>query len=311
MIAYITHTNISFIPIIGIRLLSVYLFYIIMYVKTDDGRTLYVDARVTGNKPVALFLHGYLENGRIWGGAVRAIQDSCDYIVIDMRGYGYSKTFDILLSDLSTLRYARDINNVLNALKVSSLKFAVGHSFGGVVLQRWIGEYNKTGGVCKKIILLNTSIKTPTKIKSLLDPKNFKYAAMLDLQRSAVRNVIKASSYDTRYFTRSQFTSYWANLLSASAPNLYDFVLSRRACDLYDFLKYDLANVATNISGMQVAYAYSDNDEIINTDEATLLDSCYARNTNITFTTTGLSNAGHVTMHRSDVLDMIRYAALS
>ncbi len=80
-------------------------------------------------KPVLLFLHGYLETLYIWSDFIEQFTDRYRVISIDLPGHGLSGSFDINNMD----RVAHLISLLLDSLSIHNNVVVIGHSMGGYV----------------------------------------------------------------------------------------------------------------------------------------------------------------------------------
>lgn len=93
--------------------------------------------RVSGDGPVIVLLHGFLESGEVWKNFTRRLGKSFRVITIDLPGHGISENFGPVTSMDIT---AEAVHVVLHSLDISKC-IMVGHSMGGYVTLAFAGKY--------------------------------------------------------------------------------------------------------------------------------------------------------------------------
>lgn len=126
-----------------------------MYVTTDDGVRIYVEAEPDNGKPPLLFSNSLGTNLGMWDAQVAPFGESFRVIRYDSRGHGRSDAPD---SHYSIGRLGRDALAILDALEIESAFFC-GLSKGGMVGQ-WLGA-NAPERI-ERMALCNTAAFTPT-----------------------------------------------------------------------------------------------------------------------------------------------------
>jgi len=100
-------------------------------------------------KPV-IFLHGYLENLKMWKGFAEELSRNYKIILIDLPGHGKSKSYH----KTHTMEFmAQKVNEVLEKLQIDKA-IMVGHSMGGYVTLAFAGLFPEK---LKAIVLQNSS----------------------------------------------------------------------------------------------------------------------------------------------------------
>jgi pimeloyl-ACP methyl ester carboxylesterase len=93
--------------------------------------------KVSGNGPVIVLLHGFLESGEVWKKFARRLGKSFKVITIDLPGHGLSENPGPVNSmDMM----AEGVHAVLKSLDISSC-LMVGHSMGGYVTLAFAEKY--------------------------------------------------------------------------------------------------------------------------------------------------------------------------
>jgi 3-oxoadipate enol-lactonase len=116
--------------------------------KTGDGRFTYEVAGDPAKTPL-VFLHGIGGAARAWHGQLEAFGDRYRAAAWDMPGYGGSSP--LLTVSIATLADAlQDFLGQLGAIK----PILVGHSIGGMIVQRWLVKYPNTAAA---VVLAQTS----------------------------------------------------------------------------------------------------------------------------------------------------------
>lgn len=109
---------------------------------------LYYEVKGEG-KPV-VFLHGYLENMKMWNPLAGKLSENRQVILIDLPGHGRSKSY----GKIHTMELmAQKVNEVLEDVDVSGVAMA-GHSMGGYVTLAFAELFPEK---LKSFILLNSS----------------------------------------------------------------------------------------------------------------------------------------------------------
>ena len=106
------------------------------------------DVKGTGSPLV--FIHGFMENSKIWNDYVSLFSTTHQMITIDLAGHGNSKN----LRTTNTMDdFADDVIEVLNHLKISNATF-IGHSMGGYVILALCEVYPQ---FVNKVVLINST----------------------------------------------------------------------------------------------------------------------------------------------------------
>lgn len=85
---------------------------------------------IEGQGKTIVFLHGFLENSKIWTNYSRVLADKYQVLRIDLPGHGESAEIS---QDVNRMEFmAEKVNEVLDKLKISKAVF-IGHSMGGYV----------------------------------------------------------------------------------------------------------------------------------------------------------------------------------
>jgi len=93
----------------------------------------------SGQGPVILLLHGYLESLKIWNGLVEELKHDFRLIVPDLPGHGQSEVSE----NVQTMdSMAEAIKHLLVHLHIDKC-FVVGHSMGGYVALAFLDRYPK------------------------------------------------------------------------------------------------------------------------------------------------------------------------
>jgi len=92
---------------------------------------------ISGNGPVIVLLHGFLESGEVWKNFARRLSHSFRVITIDLPGHGLSENIGTVnsIDDM-----AEAVRHVLKSLNVQTC-LMVGHSMGGYVTLAYAEKY--------------------------------------------------------------------------------------------------------------------------------------------------------------------------
>lgn len=104
------------------------------YVTTTDSARIRVDVHGRG-RPV-LLVHGWTMSSRFWRRQL-PLSDHCQLITMDLRGHGRSPA---VLRGNTMSRYARDVRDVIRALRLKNV-FLAGWSLGGSVVMDYWKQY--------------------------------------------------------------------------------------------------------------------------------------------------------------------------
>lgn len=96
---------------------------------TSDGYELYVETNDAKDKPVIMFVSGYMGIADIWRQLSATLGNQYYCIAHDNRGYGRSSKPDDP-SEYSIEKNAQDISSIMNALHIYKPMLLVTHSFG-------------------------------------------------------------------------------------------------------------------------------------------------------------------------------------
>ena len=113
----------------------------------------------TGDGPVLLLLHGFLENSHMWDGIVTLMRGKFTIVRIDLPGHGRSDIF----SEIHSMEFmAEVVHELLVYLGISSISI-IGHSMGGYVALAYLEKYPE---MVRQFVLLNSTpyADTPEKI---------------------------------------------------------------------------------------------------------------------------------------------------
>jgi len=125
-----------------------------MFVTTDDGVRIHVEAAPENGKPPLLFSNSLGTNLHMWDVQAAEFAGSFHVIRYDSRGHGQS---DAPIGIYSIERLGRDALAVLDALGIERTRF-VGLSKGGMVGQ-WLGAHAPER--IERLVLSNTSAHLP------------------------------------------------------------------------------------------------------------------------------------------------------
>ena len=109
---------------------------------------IYFEVKGTGEPLV--FIHGFMENRKIWNDYVSLFSATHQIITIDLAGHGNSKNFR---STNTMDDFVDDVIEVLNHLKISNATF-IGHSMGGYVILALCEVYSQ---FVNKVVLINST----------------------------------------------------------------------------------------------------------------------------------------------------------
>jgi pimeloyl-ACP methyl ester carboxylesterase len=93
--------------------------------------------RISGNGPVIVLLHGFLESSEIWKNFTRRLSNSFKVITIDLPGHGLSELPE---KGNNIDEMAQAVHAVLKSLHISICIMA-GHSLGGYITLAFAGKY--------------------------------------------------------------------------------------------------------------------------------------------------------------------------
>ena len=102
------------------------------------------------DKPVLLFLHGYLETLYIWSDFIEKFTDKYRVIAIDLPGHGLSGSFEVN----SMERVSGAISSLLNSSEIFSNVVLIGHSMGGYVA---LDSIKRFPNLFSSVILLHST----------------------------------------------------------------------------------------------------------------------------------------------------------
>jgi pimeloyl-ACP methyl ester carboxylesterase len=96
-------------------------------------------------KPVLVFMHGWAGSARYWESTARALADTYDCLLYDLRGFGRSRLPRPIPPDIAALgyeleTYADDLAILLEELGLSSIVLNA-HSTGGSIAVRFLNQY--------------------------------------------------------------------------------------------------------------------------------------------------------------------------
>jgi len=113
---------------------------------------------VVGQGKSLVFLHGFMENHKIWLPLVSELSKNFQMVLIDLSGHGKSKT----IRSINTIEdMADDVIEVLNHLQIHHASF-IGHSMGGYVGLAIAEVYPQ---LMEKLVLVNSTTLPDTKEK--------------------------------------------------------------------------------------------------------------------------------------------------
>ena len=97
---------------------------------------------------VLVFIHGWLLSQAYWQPLLEVLQDQCQCLTYDLRGFGYSISAPFPeASSYSPIAYAEDLETLLQALNIHKA-WLIGHSLGGMIALRCASLYpDRIGGV--------------------------------------------------------------------------------------------------------------------------------------------------------------------
>jgi pimeloyl-ACP methyl ester carboxylesterase len=127
------------------------------YIITDDGCKIHYMESGAGKKTI-LYVHGYLDGGASFKYVARNLTGRYRIVMYDLRAHGAS---DAAPEDYTMDRYAKDLKNLIDQLKLSNINI-IGYSMGMHVIWDYIRQYGD--GAFDKII--NTAMSP----KILNDP---------------------------------------------------------------------------------------------------------------------------------------------
>jgi pimeloyl-ACP methyl ester carboxylesterase len=104
-----------------------------------DGKPLTIARREEGEGPVILFLHGWLQSGKIWDKVISILSGEYRLIAIDLPGFGESPALEP--PQISVRAYARIVGAVIAALSEEHpLGGLVADSLSGVLVAHACGQ---------------------------------------------------------------------------------------------------------------------------------------------------------------------------
>src|SRR3954464_8572580 len=106
---------------------------------TNDGRFAYEAAGDPGAIPL-IFLHGIGGAARAWRQQLATFSDRFRVIAWDMPGYGGSAS----LASVSIAALADALQQFIEQIGAAN-SILVGHSIGGMIVQKWLRDLPKTG----------------------------------------------------------------------------------------------------------------------------------------------------------------------
>ena len=113
---------------------------------------------VFGKGKTVVFLHGFMENHKIWNPFLPLIMENHHVILIDLSGHGKSK----VTRDVNTIEdMADDVMDVLKHLQIDQATF-IGHSMGGYVSLAIADVYPQ---FVEKLVLVNSTTLPDSKEK--------------------------------------------------------------------------------------------------------------------------------------------------
>jgi len=128
----------------------------LMYICPEYRKMIYhykdapIFYQITGEGPVVVLLHGFLESSSMWQGLIPTLETSKKVILIDLPGHGQSGNF----SEVHAMELmASVVFSLLKHLKIDRIEL-IGHSMGGYVGLAFLEAY---GGMVDKFTLLNST----------------------------------------------------------------------------------------------------------------------------------------------------------
>ncbi|MCB9201701.1 MAG: alpha/beta hydrolase [Flavobacteriales bacterium] len=89
------------------------------------------------NATTIVFLHGFMENHKMWIDYAKRLKEKYQIILIDLPGHGKSDVYN----EVNTMQFMSDmVIEVLNSLNIKQSIFA-GHSMGGYVIMDLLRKY--------------------------------------------------------------------------------------------------------------------------------------------------------------------------
>jgi pimeloyl-ACP methyl ester carboxylesterase len=105
-----------------------------MFLLLKEGKINYT---VSGEGPVIVLLHGYLESSEIWDGLAEKLSSGFKVICIDLPGHGLSDIF----GPVQTMEFMAEVTrDLLDNLKIKKA-FLCGHSLGGYVALAFLERF--------------------------------------------------------------------------------------------------------------------------------------------------------------------------
>jgi pimeloyl-ACP methyl ester carboxylesterase len=93
------------------------------------------------NKPVMVFVHGWGGSARYWDSTAKALSDTFDCLLYDMRGFGRSKLPQASIELLYEMEeYAEDLAVLLDALELDRI-YINAHSLGASAATMFLNRY--------------------------------------------------------------------------------------------------------------------------------------------------------------------------
>ena len=92
----------------------------------------------TGSGPVALFVHGFGENGEVWKHQVEGLKGNFTLIVPDLPGSGRSERLE---NNASLEDFADALIAIMNEEKIVEKFYLFGHSMGGYITMAFVAKY--------------------------------------------------------------------------------------------------------------------------------------------------------------------------
>jgi pimeloyl-ACP methyl ester carboxylesterase len=152
-------------------------------------------------KTTLIFLHGWRSEAKVWLGIINSLNLNCNYIAIDLPGFGSSPTPS---SAWSMNDYAKLVNNFIIKQNLKNVVL-VGHSFGGRTSIKLAGEvFDKQKYNIEKIVLtgsagfVDNSGQTNLKQKIARIVKPFFELPVISQTKPLVYKLIGADDYNAR-----------------------------------------------------------------------------------------------------------------
>ena len=255
------------------------------YLKTHDETEIYYEhLNKKSNKKQLIFIHGYLSNWTCFRQQINFFKkEKHPIIFFDLRGHGLSK--NPKKEKNNTIEHAtQDIKDIMTKTNTKKA-IIIGHSFGGLIAMNFS---IKNPELTEKLIILDSSHKTPEKLKFLIkiiEHKLTKYIIKKALNKKIrtqkiknqkepwdvtkeerktnpkwffIKSMLRSNPDTVCYFAEEALTKKLTNLHKITSPTL---IIEHNSDEFYT--KQEITETAKKIKNHQLKFYEGKHDSII------------------------------------------------